>query len=1223
MANIVQISASTVQVGATYTYVNVRFTLDVEVADPFAFVQEPATTATILAAAGLPADYVFDSANLQTKTGLTYTFVIRYAYPPTAPAVGPRGPVGLTGAAGPQGPGGPVGPTGPTGPVGQVGAQGVTGPQGPTGPAGLGAQTVPLGGSVGAGAGLVLNPITPGSVRSGTGPFVGISETAGGTGASSRLFASTLVDPTVHNLGPGPACAVGVDASGTPVRVTDPACVSGLKYLGRCDTSGTYYVAPWMARVYDIQNYGAVPDFNGSPTGVGCTDSLPAFEACLRAYIADVQFFGAPLGQDIYAAGAYWFSNTINIYHLVRIQGAGQSDENKGPGTSFNFPKGCTGIQFASGFLAPSPEGPPYTTAAYSTMRDILVRCADPVDITQPPTSTGHGISMPTPVFMYDMNVVGFHWNAYEMSADSGARTGNGSLTHLVNCRAGGVGRHGFHMFGGDANVIKLDSCGSQGCRGWGVLDEAGLGGVLINHHGEGGYGEIDNLYGAIDAGSLNLFVIDLTPGATNGMSNQYPADPATYQCSGFAQQVSQYQLIKVAGAKPVGSVGGVVVTATAGVLQGGVFSRPSGSWVADGFVVGDVLRTTGFTNGNNNWRWVVTNIDALNLTVVPIDTGVSMANETPASGVVSVVGISQVTNDTLSPTVKAALTGVVCSADAGAKTITRASGDWQAEGFAINDYVCVAGFPSATNNGLFRKITAISPTVLTFANDTLATESAAAGAVAVYRTKIILNKAATSTVVNAAVTGGYSVDGRGHDYRCKGPVGTNGNGAQATSTSYLSCYAEFSVNDIHYPATVLGGVLSSFPMFGPTCLVIGANGFLNNYPPTFTNTLGPLALQTRMGGLGTEQSFMSWALPGASEGFTHYDWFYGADGWTTWQISSSSSYNLMTIPNPYRVGAGEDALLFENGIHLGTKATKVRLTAGAAAPVVGAAKLGDFRENTAPSLLSNAGYFGGAEYMILGWKCLQAGTPGVWAPATSFIEFAPPFDPATLPLTLWVDATYPGATWPGKASTSISGTYTLNNQGSPPAQGALVNMRAPADFDAVDDFLATNTSGIRNNDLFSAGAATFAVLMYADTAPSLGGETNYTRGTLLTDPGNAETVFGFGDFSGTPKACACVYAGGFVTLEVACSVGAWHLVQFQWNGTNLRIRIDGGAWTQTAMGNASFLTPGTVQFGKTYTPIKYFDGKILGMIASNTALSDADLDGYRAYLNYKYGLSV
>lgn len=52
-----------------------------------------------------------------------------------------------------------------------------------------------------------------------------------------------------------------------------------------------------------------------------------------------------------------------------------------------------------------------------------------------------------------------------------------------------------------------------------------------------------------------------------------------------------------------------------------GTLTRASGSWVADGLRVGDVIKTTGFTNGVNNSNFTITAVTA---TVLTIDPGAS-----------------------------------------------------------------------------------------------------------------------------------------------------------------------------------------------------------------------------------------------------------------------------------------------------------------------------------------------------------------------------------------------------------------------------------------------------------------------------------------------------------------------------------------------------------------------------------------------------------------------
>lgn len=1181
-----ELSVKILQEGVNFTFVQADIIVTEKLTDPFAFVQTAAVQSAILAAANLPSTLSFDSVVLNQSTDLFYEFVVRYAPDPVALPAGPRGPAGPAGADGAPG---PTGPTGPQGPPGTTSLQMV------------------YGGVITAFSAVQQGGPSAGQIVTGiTGPYLGVALQDGILGQLRNVMLNGVIDPLAFNLGAGVACAVGAKADGTLCRVTDPLHKSQLNFVGFCDAAGTVTVQPRVARVWDIQDFGAVPDFNGDPNT--STDALPAFLAIFRSGRQDPQFppnTSPIVGQDIYAAGPYYVSNTIKVYHRVNIRGAGSSDENKGPGTSLNFPKDCHGIQFANGYETDPATGW-YSTAGYSSVRDILVRCIDP-------TSTfGHGIVMPAPIVCYDLNVIGFAWNAYEMSADTGALTGNGSLTLLRNCRAGGCNRHGFHMFGGDGNVIFLDHCGSQGIRGWGVMDEAGLGGTIISHHGEGATGEIDHLYGAIKAGSSALYLVDLTPGCTDATVNGGFV-PGNYFCSGFAQQVSQGQLVRVLGATPTPNLSATTITATALTSS---FTRDVGSWIADGFVVNDVIHVTGFTNYvNNNWRWRITNVTANTITVVAVENAVTIGNDVGPPGTITIWTASRIYGATIgSVTIRASLTGVICTANAVAKTVTRNTGSWLADGFAVDDYVRIAGFTNPANNGLFRRISNIDATTLTFADDTLADETGVVSAVAIYRTRVMLERPATITAVNVPVTGGYSVDGRGHDFRSKGPVGTDGNGSQANSTTYLSCYAEFSINDIHYPASVFGGILAGFPMFDASCVVYGATGPVNNYPLTMRNNLGAQWVQTVFGGYAASQTFLTFG--NASD---HWDWTLDANGRVIFWLDASSSYVMMTFP---KAGDTWNGPLFTNGVFLGNETTNIQVSAGTAPPVAGLHRLGDEYKNTAPTLVSSP-VVAGLEFIVDHWKCVAAGTPGTWKAILGPIEYLPPFDPSILPLTLWTRSSYTAAnqgaqTWPGVASAGISGTWNLVSGGSPPLVGAPQGLRTPADFNG-GNFLGSTNAGITTADIFSASASTFAVLFYADTAPPVSGGAVYARGTFLTD-GNVETTFGYGDMGLT----ACVWDGiGYQFLNVPLAVGAWHLAQFQWNGTKLRIRIDGGAWTETNCGPWAMSNPLAFNIGLSYGNAYLLDARVLEVIASNTLLSDGNLDNYRAYLNYRYSLSL
>ncbi len=63
-----------------------------------------------------------------------------------------------------------------------------------------------------------------------------------------------------------------------------------------------------------------------------------------------------------------------------------------------------------------------------------------------------------------------------------------------------------------------------------------------------------------------------------------------------------------------------------------GSFTRASGSFVTDGFVIGDIVTASGFASAGNNGRFLVTNVVALTLTVTPLQ-GQTMAVDSAAAG--------------------------------------------------------------------------------------------------------------------------------------------------------------------------------------------------------------------------------------------------------------------------------------------------------------------------------------------------------------------------------------------------------------------------------------------------------------------------------------------------------------------------------------------------------------------------------------------------------------
>jgi hypothetical protein len=126
----------------------------------------------------------------------------------------------------------------------------------------------------------------------------------------------------------------------------------------------------------------------------------------------------------------------------------------------------------------------------------------------------------------------------------------------------------------------------------------------------------------------------------------------------------------------------------------GDTITRSSGSFVSDGFQVGDYIRVTGSLSNNVSGK-----ITAVSATVLTLDT-TDLAAETLASG--------------------GAITGAPSIVFA-TTTITRNRGSWVTDGFAVGDVVTIAG--STSNDGT-AIITTLSATVMTCAASSFVSET-------------------------------------------------------------------------------------------------------------------------------------------------------------------------------------------------------------------------------------------------------------------------------------------------------------------------------------------------------------------------------------------------------------------------------------------------------------------------------------------------------------------
>lgn len=143
--------------------------------------------------------------------------------------------------------------------------------------------------------------------------------------------------------------------------------------------------------------------------------------------------------------------------------------------------------------------------------------------------------------------------------------------------------------------------------------------------------------------------------------------------------------------------------------------TRLSGSWLLDGFTVGQKVRVRGCTNPANNGVWVVASVTA---TELELGSGTAaLVDETcPATAVV--VGLQG--NTTVN---------VNLSTSSVDNSINRASGSFVGDGFKVGQWFMAYGFSNAANAGPHRIISVAATKIIVDSGiSTLVTEAAASG---------------------------------------------------------------------------------------------------------------------------------------------------------------------------------------------------------------------------------------------------------------------------------------------------------------------------------------------------------------------------------------------------------------------------------------------------------------------------------------------------------------
>jgi hypothetical protein len=226
-------------------------------------------------------------------------------------------------------------------------------------------------------------------------------------------------------------------------------------------------------------------------------------------------------------------------------------------------------------------------------------------------------------------------------------------------------------------------------------------------------------------------------------------------------------------------------------------------------------------------------------------------------------------------------------------------------------------------------------------------------------------------------------------------------------------------------------------------------------------------------------------------------------------------------------------------------------------------------------------------------------------------------FDLSTLSLSLWFKYTFTGSPWTSSASAGASGGRTASEATHPPTAATALNGRVGAAF-TTNQLL---TASVIESSAFTAAAGTISILYKANA-----GQAAADPSSALGDAGLIQGAGGYFAVSVNATGARFLLDDNATSKKISIAAthdgSTWHLAQMKWDGTNLKCRVDSGAWSSLACGNMGNLTS-AIKIGCNYSGAYFYPGIIQELVTSATALSDANCDNIKSYVNATYGLSL
>jgi hypothetical protein len=225
-------------------------------------------------------------------------------------------------------------------------------------------------------------------------------------------------------------------------------------------------------------------------------------------------------------------------------------------------------------------------------------------------------------------------------------------------------------------------------------------------------------------------------------------------------------------------------------------------------------------------------------------------------------------------------------------------------------------------------------------------------------------------------------------------------------------------------------------------------------------------------------------------------------------------------------------------------------------------------------------------------------------------------WDPSEeLATSLLARAPYAGSPWRSENYGLVGQTLSSAN---PPTAGTPQNGWTPASFNGTTNFLTAD--GVADDYVGPTSVTIQAVVWVSSaTAPS-----TYAFDDPCIVVAQYSGIFAVGVSTSGVRFGVYLSTGYVETTPVAMSTGAWHRVQARYDGANVSVRVDGGAWTDVAAtdpfaASGSPLLVGVDIVGTT----KFLPVYLLEIAISPSASSNPVCDAWDSYAVTRYGLSI